>query len=180
MASHRGDDWYDLILRRCLVLCPDSPPPNRAQINVLRDKLCALGKAYGAHSAFYVIKAFSNGWGTTSRYQEDYLWPCIMGCEGARDASDHYVCCYSLWSMVAEACSSSCESSPRDPICRLCLTDPSPDSLLVCSVATWLYHALKIGHRDEVEELITLGDFAGVRTLAEELLSACPEIPLTV
>ena len=59
---------------------------------------------------------------------------------------------------MADACASPCELSPRDPIHRLCLTDPSYDSLLVCRVAAWLYHALMIGHREEVEEMITLCD----------------------
>ena len=46
----------------------------------------------------------------------------------------------------------------------------------MCGVAFWLYHALKVGHRDVVEDLVSQGDFAGVRTLALELLADCAEV----
>ena len=171
-----ADDWDKLISRRALVLCPGVPPPSAPQLLRLREELVRWGKAKGSHNAMYIIKTLCNGWGTTSRFHEEVTWPCILGCESETDSLVHYLRCSALWTLSAHACGSSCEHELRSPHYRLCLSDPSFDAFKVCGVAFWLYHALKVGHRDVVEDLVSQGDFAGVRTLALELLADCAEV----
>ena len=60
------------------------------------------------------------------------------------------------------------------PSHRVCLSNPSPDSVKVCGMACWLYHALKIGHRDEIDVLIQNGSFADLCARAHDLLALCP------
>ena len=122
----------------------------------------------------YVIKTFTNGWLTTYRMQEVPKLPCIFGCEDCKDDLLHYSCCPSLWTIVGEIGSLPFDPAALSASDRLCLTNPTFDKFRVCGAACWLYHALKIGERSKIDDLISMSSFASVRTLASELLIECP------
>jgi hypothetical protein len=92
----------------------------------------------------------------------------------AEDKLAHYLCCDPLWTLCASHSRMGCDVLSASPSHRLCLSDPSPEAVRLCGVACWLYHTLKIGYRDEVEELVSSASFSGVISLAHTVLGACP------
>ena len=148
LHSFTGDGWIPPLLKRFSVLCPDVAPPSEDGFAALRNVLSGLSKRKGSSEAMYVLKTLTNAWATTSRYHEDDRWPCIFGCECESDSLKHYLSCDPLWTLCISHAGLGSEMLQLSPSHRLCLSNPSPDSVKVCGMACWLYHALKIGHRD--------------------------------
>ena len=65
---------------------------------------------------------------------------CIFGCRGYRDEIRHYVQCAPLWLIVAEVMS---QQSPFDLAERICMKDPSPETVVRLAVCFQSYHYAK-------------------------------------
>ena len=174
LREHLPNDWFDLLKRRALLLTPEIPPLLSSQVNDLRSSLLKYGKTHGLANAFYVIKTLTNGWLTSSRLQEVPVLPCIFGCIDERDDLVHYVSCSPLWTLVGECGVLPHPPARRSSSDRRSLTSPTFDNFRLCGIACWLYHALKIGERTRIDDLIDQGDPEGVWTLSRELLVECP------
>ena len=122
----------------------------------------------------YVIKTVTNGWLTSCRMHERLELPCILGCDGCKDDLSHYIRCQTFWTILGDIGPLPFDPAEMSASDRLCLTNPSFDSFRVCGAACWLYHGLKIGERSRIDDLIINDGFAGVCTLASELLQECP------
>ena len=145
-----------------------------SDLNYLQECLCKYGHKHGTHCAMYVIKTLSNGWLTTYRMHESPKLPCIFGCHDCKDDLTHYLYCPTLWTLIGNIGPLPVAPLSMSAPSRLCLTNPSFDSFRVCGAACWLYHALKVGERIRVEELVNLNKFADVGALACEILDECP------
>ena len=110
----------------------------------------------------------------SARMHEEVTLPCIFGCVDGRDDLAHYHSCYTLWTIVGAATHPGCSPTTLSAPARLCLVQPSASNLKACGVATCLYHAIKIGYRDRLDDFIDAHNFAGVQTLASELVKECP------
>ena len=111
-----------------------------------------------------ILKSWANAWCTTTRYHEPALWPCIFGCDGAKDTLCHYLNCSHLWSRVAADA-----AAPVDPIVRLGLEGPTTLRLKLIVVASRVYHTIKFSHRMEVETAISAGRFGRIHEISNIL-----------
>ena len=105
--------------------------------------------------------------------------PTVFGCVECSDDLAHYLSCCSLWTIVESVTLPGYAPTTLSAPTRLCLAQPTFASLKACGIATWLYHAIKIGYRDRLEDLIDAQDFTSVQTLALGLISECP-VDMTV
>ena len=174
IQSDMPSDWLDLLNRRFEKLCPDMGTLTACEFDIIRGNFCKYAKKYGSHSAMYSIKSCTNGWLTSYRMNETPKLPCIFGCEDCQDKLEHYINCPTLWSIIQGATQWPFGLIDLSTPTRLCLANPSFDHLNALGYACWLYHGLKIGQRVRIDELLNLGSFAEVRTLAEELVNECP------
>ena len=88
--------------------------------------------------AVMIIKTWSNGWATSSRYHEGVLIPWFFGCN-CKDELKHYVCCphlFALWTFLVGNVSS-------DPLVRWGLIEPEPDGFLQIACVFSGYHAIR-------------------------------------
>jgi len=125
----------------------------------------------GISSMMMVIKSWANAWATSDRLHEDLRLPCILGCcdSGAKDCLSHYLTCSVFWALLNSACRSPASRWDVSSQSKICLADPLPFDYqrLVC--AFLVYHALKLGHRKEVESAIKADDFDRIHSLFLEL-----------
>ena len=110
----------------------------------------------GPRVAAAAIKSWANAWTTSSRMHDPIPLPCIFGCEGGEDSLNHYLCCDPLWTAVISCSFRRTELLWSDPVSRLGL-DGSQESLKMLTVAFSCYHALRMGHRDEVFASLACG-----------------------
>ena len=87
------------------------------------------------------LKAIAGAWCTSVRLHTAIQWPCIYGCNAARDELKHYLICPVLWQFARETLripepSLSIES-------RLALVEPSIGKLRVLAFVHSLYHACR-------------------------------------
>ena len=88
--------------------------------------------------AVKIIKIWSNGWATSSRYHEGVLLPCLFGCS-CIDKLEHYLHCphlLALWTFLAGHVSS-------DPLERWGLIRPESDVFLQIACVFSGYHAIR-------------------------------------
>jgi len=103
--------------------------------------LATMKQSLRKHDAMRVIKTWCNAWGTSSRMHERIIFPCLFGCQDARDHMAHYVQC-PFWLYLLTKLSSDPLPSPL-PLTRLAVVDPSTPSLLALSCSFAGYHAIK-------------------------------------
>ena len=113
----------------------------------LRNVLCKLGPRYGMP----LIKTFANAWTTTCRLHEAVILPCIFGCSGCKDNLNHYLCCDPLWTVVISCSSRQSEHLHASPCLKLGLYGPSSLWCQLTAIAFSCYHAIKMGHRSELQ-----------------------------
>ena len=175
LMSFEQGHWVRLLLKRFDSLCPDEPRPEAfsSELADLRRLLRGSSQSDDRAAALAVIKTVTNAWATTDRFHEDTLWPCIFGCDDD-DALSHYLVCDPLWTICA--CSLNCRVDvlQRPAAERLCLVVPTPLSIQLCGTAYWVYHTMKLRHREEVERAVSAGCFTWNAELAFNLLLACP------
>ena len=102
---------------------------------ILLDRCWATLKKCRVADAVKIIKTWSNGWATSSRYHEGVILPCLFGCKACTDNLQHYMQCphlFALWTFLAGDISS-------DPLVRWGLIGPEPnDFLKIAAVFFWL------------------------------------------
>ena len=123
----------------------DSPIPDYC----MNDIATSLKKC-GARVAMSVIKSWANAWTTSSRMHEAICLPCIFGCDDCTDSLNHYLICDPLWSIVISCSSNQCEHLRCGPFSKLGLEASPMIWWRMLSIAFSCYHAIKVGHRDEV------------------------------
>ena len=77
--------------------------------------------------AVKIIKTWSNGWATSSRYHEGLVLPCLFGCNSCSDSLEHYLHCthlLAMWRFLAGNVSA-------DPLKRWGLIAPELNDFLV-------------------------------------------------
>ena len=125
------------------------------------DELCQGLKSLGPRVAMAVVKSWANAWTTSSRMHDELRLPCIFGCEGCMDSLDHYLYCDPLWSAVISCSFRRTELLLADPITRLGLGG-SKEWWQMLSVAFSCYHALKLGHREDIVASLVSGHLCQV------------------
>ena len=119
--------------------CPDLMISMSSRLYILIGAHCwgALKKCRVA-DAVKIIKTWSNGWATSSRYHEGVLLPCVFGCN-CIDKLEHYFQCpyfFALWTFLVGNVSS-------DPLERWGLIRPEPDAFLQIVCVFCGYHAIR-------------------------------------
>ena len=98
------------------------------------------------HEAMQVIKTWCNSWSTSYRYHKKdaqgmpIRHPCLLGCPGEKDDLHHYVNCPHIWNVARIAFPRLKFDSPLD---RLCVENPSSESLRVLAATFPSYHSIK-------------------------------------
>ena len=88
--------------------------------------------------AVKIIKTWSSGWATSSRYHEGVLLPCLFGCKCIDKLAHYFVCphLFALWTFLAGDVSS-------DPLERGGLIRPEPNVFLQIVFVFSGYHAIR-------------------------------------
>ena len=102
-----------------------------------------------AASSIAWIKTVTNAWCTSHRVHETNKLNCIFGCRSSPDRLDHYITCTSLWSLVHEAFGG--DFTPCF-FARFSFSRPCDRSLYILAAACDIYHGLKLGLREVVDE----------------------------
>ena len=106
---------------------------------ILLDRCWATLKKCRVADAVKIIKTWSNGWATSSRYHEGVILPCLFGCKSCTDNLQHYMQCphlFALWTFLAGDISS-------DPLVRWGLIGPEPNDFLQIAAVFSGYHAIR-------------------------------------
>ena len=109
------------------------------QQTILLDRCWATLRKCRVADAVKIIKTWSNGWATSSRYHEAVTLPCLFGCKACIDNLKHYLQCphlYALWTFLAGDV--SC-----DPLKRWGLIAPEPNDFLRVACVFSGYHAVR-------------------------------------
>ena len=95
------------------------------------------------------IKTVTNAWCTSHRMHETNKLNCIFGCRTSPDRLDHYITCNLLWSLLHEAFGGAFTPCL---FARLNFSMPCERNLYILAAAFDIYHGLKIGLREVVDE----------------------------
>ena len=117
--------------------------------------------------AYAWIKTASNGWCTSYRMHEPRKLPCIFGCRGCTDELKHYLSCHVLWSLIDEFFTGCVDPSAAG---RINYVRPSPKKTMIISATFEVYHTLKIGLREVVNEAVSQSRFCKVIDIARKLI----------
>ena len=88
---------------------------------------------------------------------EAVILPCIFGCE-AVDSLEHYLCCDPMWTILISCSKGGTELLQSSPSTRLGFGADPMAWLQRLAIAFSCYHAINIGHRDEVDSALESGD----------------------
>ena len=167
LRSCISNPWPELLAIKAAILSPSSLPwhiPDNFQSSLLK-----ISKHVGKSTLLCLLKTWANSWSTTYRYHEAVLWPCIWGCEDEKDELTHYLRCNHFWSGILAVTRNDPALIQVDPLCKLCLVNPSSLWASLIAVGFQCYHACKIGHRDEIQAAINSGNFHKNLALLSEL-----------
>jgi len=169
LHSRRSDDWSELLERRAALFASGSTPP-RAETEFrniywtysdsMLQEWTQVSKTLNSSIIFTVLKTWANSWCTTSRYHEDTSWPCIFGCQGAKDELAHYLCCIRFWSGICESCNLPESLVHVDPLIKVSLLHPSSFWAKLIAVASRTYHAIKFDQRELVQSAVDRNEFS--------------------
>ena len=141
-----GYSFYFLFHRRCV-------PLGVSHLGVLsrRDVHAALecAKLVNHSTSIAWLKTVTNAWCTSHRMHETNKLNCIFGCRTSPDRLDHYITCNLLWSLLHEAFGG--DFTPC-LFARLNFSMPCERNLYILAAAFDIYHGLKIGLREVVDE----------------------------
>ena len=113
---------------------------------------CDIAKTAKPADAMAWFKTVTNAWCTSSRLHEPVILNCIFGCRNEIDRISHYLECHVLWAILAEVFPGDIANSPHS---RVNYVNPSLRKLCLISSAFEIYHAMKIGLRSTVPNMIT-------------------------
>jgi len=91
------------------------------------------------HDAMRALKTWVNSWATSHRFHEAIRYPCLFGCEGAKDCLTHYVMCPILFALQVQFL----PDTPPCPLKRIGLIAPSRESMLRVACCFAGFHAVK-------------------------------------
>ena len=160
-------DWLALLNRRTISL---GISPNFRVDPSLPQSFVQVSKRLPLSAKMAIIKTWTNGLATSRRFHESSRLPCIFGC-GQEDTLLHYLRCECLWPLVLSAISAHKDRLLDGPELRACLVNVSLCSISGCWCAFQLYHALKIQHRELIDQSVESGAFFPVWLVSLELLS---------
>ena len=136
---HRfGDTLNDTFERRLTSLF--QPYELDFQQAILLDRCWAVLKKCRVADAVKIIKTWSNGWATSSRYHEGLVLPCLFGCNSCSDSLEHYLHCthlLAMWRFLAGNVSA-------DPLKRWGLIAPELNDFLRIACVFSGYHAVRM------------------------------------
>ena len=104
-----------------------------------------------------IVKAWENAWTTSSRMHEAVVLPRVFGCE-AVDSLEHCLCCDPLWTVVISCSHGLTELLQASPLTKLGFGQSPIAWLQRLCVAFSGYHAVKMGHRSEVQCMVKSGN----------------------
>ena len=116
-----------------------------------------------------LLKMVTNAWTTSFRMHESDKLKCLFGCD-ADDKLEHYLTCHTLWSILDEAFGGNLTPNP---FARINFDTPSIIQCILIECAFEIYHALKIGQRNLVDECLSSRRFAPCVSVATILASDC-------
>ena len=93
----------------------------------------------GVSDRVKVIKTWLHGWATSHRIKGEFLYNCLLGCEGAEDSLAHYLQCPRIFG----AFSFLWPGSSSDPLVRCGLCDPCKQNLAKVACMFAAYHSTK-------------------------------------
>jgi len=91
-------------------------------------------------SKMCLFKTYMGGWTTTVRMTGSRLLGCPFGCPDSEDSIRHYLFCTPLWHFAGEALGAW---APLEPEQRLCIDQPSVQSVQTLALIFVVYHHLK-------------------------------------
>ena len=106
---------------------------------ILLDRCWVTLKKCRVADAVKIIKTWSNGWATSSRYHEGLVLPCLFGCNSCSDSLEHYLHCthlLAMWRFLAGNVSA-------DPLKRWGLIAPGLNDFLRIACVFSGYHAVR-------------------------------------
>ena len=137
VANKFGNTLNDTFERRLTSLF--QPYELDFQQAILLDRCWVALKKCRVADAVKIIKTWSNGWATSSRYHEGVVLPCLFGCKSCIDNLQHYLQCphlFALWTFLAGSVSA-------DPLKRWGLIAPEPNDFLQIACVFSGYHAIR-------------------------------------
>jgi len=155
IAHSGGYSFYSLLNKRCSAIGLENIVLSRTDVTNAFEILRSLPPSIAIHW----LKTVSNAWCTTSRMHESSSLPCIFGCAGQEDRLSHYMHCITLWSILHESFGGYFAPSL---VSRIGYLQPSPKKFIIIACAFEIYHALKVGNRNIVEECVATFRFSKV------------------
>ena len=137
VANRFGNTLNDTFERRLTSLF--QPYELDFQQAILLDRCWIALKKCRVADAVKIIKTWSNGWATSSRYHEGVVLPCLFGCKSCIDNLQHYLQCphlFAIWTFLAGSVSA-------DPLKRWGLIAPEPNDFLQIACVFSGYHAIR-------------------------------------
>ena len=77
--------------------------------------------------------------------------------------------CDTLWTIIVGCQSSRVDELDASPAARACLVNLSQSSVLRCTLAFKVYHALRMDYRHVVDQAVFTGNFQQVHSVAFDL-----------
>ena len=126
---------------------------------------------------FTLFRTWANGWTTSHRMHDPYLYKCILGCPDGQDSLTHYVQCNRLWKAVKTGLSRTSSPVPHSMVSacvldRLAISSPTSDRFMHLCAVTHAYHTLRHNYRQFFYTDIIRGDTAHVATVTIDVLTA--------
>ena len=125
-------------------------------------------KKSGMSVAMCVIKTWGNSWATSERYHEEVRLGCIFGCD-AKDDLHHYLHCDPIWALFNSVAGTPRTEWDEPAEIRTCLLNPTVLRAKRIAVAYRVYHAIRLGHKEELQGALAAHLFAPVHELFLEL-----------
>ena len=91
---------------------------------------------------------------------------CVFGCKCSVGRLEHYLTCDRLWQIVDRHGNLS---SGTSVLSRIGLRDPTVSKFKSIALAFTIYHALKLSHREIVEQSLESQNFEAMTALKKQL-----------
>ena len=139
-----------------------------------RINTCCRPLPSSSHPQLALLRTWSNGWFTSHRVHAEndggVRLPCIFGCEDEPDSLSHYITCDPLWTLVFSASRADSSILQSATAHKLCLIDPSPESVARCVIAYQSYHALRNTYSNVIDDAVSSFDFTPLVFTACEVM----------
>ena len=156
LCTFYPSNWAGTLERKVAAFSCVEVPPRFFRSSEF-DSVIPIVKSIGVRGATSIVKTWANAWTTSSRMHEAAVLPCIFGC-GAVDSLDHYLCCDPLWTVVISCTHGHSELLQASPLTKLGFGQSPLAWLQRLCVAFRCYHAIKLGHRSEIQCMVESGN----------------------